>query len=421
MDITLKKHQEILRFITCGSVDDGKSTLIGRLLFDSKAVLADQWAAITATSTRRGLSQADLSLLTDGLQAEREQGITIDVAYRYFSTPARRFIIADTPGHAQYTRNMVTGASTADLAILLLDVRKGVMEQTRRHAHIVRLLGIRSVVAAVNKMDMVDYQEAAFDQVKKDFMAFAGPLGFHNIQVIPMSALEGDGVVERGERMPWYKGPPLLEILETVPLDEAPLSSPFRYPVQGVMRLPKEEVEDRRGFSGRIETGSVTVGDEVVVLPAGRSTRVASIRVFEGDLPRARAGQSVMLTLEDQIDISRGDMIASAQQPPRLEKSFEALLCWFSTTPYDASRRLLVQQTTRCVPGKLEQVHDRLDVNTSISMAHPDTVEMNDIVRVTLRVQHPLALDAYADNRATGSFIIIDALTHDTVAAGMIC
>lgn len=412
---------EILRFITCGSVDDGKSTLIGRLLVDSKAVLADQWQAIEATSQRRGFQQTDLSLLTDGLQSEREQGITIDVAYRYFSTPKRRFIIADTPGHAQYTRNMVTGASTADLAILLLDVKKGVMEQTRRHAHIVRLLGIRRVVVAVNKMDLVDYREADFLRVTEAFETFAEPLGFREIDLLPISAMNGDGVVYPGGHMNWFQGPTLMDILEHTPLDEIALEAPFRYPVQSVNRLSPVGAEERRGALGRVESGQIGVGDAVVVLPAGRPSRIASIETWEGSLAQARAGQSVTLTLEDQIDFARGDMIASVTQPPRLEKTFEALLCWFSTMPFDPARRLILQHTTRSTPVKVDRLLERLDVRTSQVEKQPAGAAMNDLVRVALRTQHPLALDTYEANRACGSFIVMDAVTHDTVAAGMIC
>ncbi|MBW8073234.1 MAG: GTP-binding protein [Ferrovum sp.] len=420
MENKLKNCQELLRFITCGSVDDGKSTLIGRLLLDSRSVLADQWAAIEATSTRRGQAQVDLSLLTDGLQAEREQGITIDVAYRYFSTPARRFIIADTPGHAQYTRNMVTGASTADLAILLLDARKGVVEQTRRHAQIVRLLGIRKVVIAVNKMDLVAYGQEAFERVKQEFLNFAEPLDFRDIVFIPLSALNGDGVVLHGEHMPWYTGPTLLELLETVVLDEEILNSSFRFPIQLVTRLSEENGEERRGAQGRVESGTVAVGDEVLLLPSGRTSRVSAIETYAGRISQARAGQSITLVLADQIDMSRGDMIASVAHPPRTGKNFEALVCWFSHTPYDPARRLLIQQTTRCIQGKIETVSARLDIQTSQLIPSPAQVAMNDLVHMGFKVQQPLAFDRYEDNRTTGSFILIDALTHDTVAAGMI-
>ncbi|MDE2212063.1 MAG: sulfate adenylyltransferase [Betaproteobacteria bacterium] len=413
-------HAELLRFITCGSVDDGKSTVIGRLLYDSKAIFEDQLAAIAATSQRRGLSQADLALLTDGLQAEREQGITIDVAYRYFSTPARRFIIADTPGHEQYTRNMVTGASTADLAVILVDARRGVLPQTRRHAHLVRLLGISQVVLAVNKMDLAGYDEVVFSRVRDDFLAFADPLGFSEIVPVPMSALEGDMVVERGEGLSWYKGPTLLQVLERAPVDAALVHAPFRFPVQRVERLGEEDDGvERRGFQGRIESGTIAVGDSVVILPAGVSSIVASIQTYDGPLRDARAGQSVTLTLADQVDISRGDTIAASECPPRCEKSFEALVCWFSATPFDPARRLLLRHGTRTVRAKVDAVACKLDVNTSAQVPAPSQVVMNDIVRATFRVQQPLAFDAYETNRPNGSFILIDEVTNDTVAAGM--
>ncbi len=413
-------HTELLRFITCGSVDDGKSTVIGRLLYDSKAIFEDQLAAITATSQRRGLSETDLALLTDGLQAEREQGITIDVAYRYFSTPVRRFIIADTPGHEQYTRNMVTGASTADLAIILMDVRKGVLPQTRRHTHLVRLLGIPRVVVAVNKMDLVQYQASAFEKVRDEFIAFAGSLGFEEIIPVPMSALHGDMVVERGSGLPWYTGPTLLQVLERAPVDEALVHAPFRFPVQLVQRPGDGEHEARRGYQGRIASGSIAVGESVTVLPAGIVTTIAGIHTFDGPLQDARAGQSVTLTLSDQVDISRGDMIASASLPPRSEKSFEALLCWFSTTPLDVNRRFLVRQGTRTVQGKIGTVAYKLDVNTSEHVPAPAQVAMNDIVKATFKVQHPVAVDSYGSNRPNGCFILIDEVSNDTVAAGML-
>ncbi|MDE2260782.1 MAG: GTP-binding protein [Betaproteobacteria bacterium] len=413
-------HTELLRFITCGSVDDGKSTVIGRLLFDSKAIFADQLAAITATSKRRGLSEADLALLTDGLQAEREQGITIDVAYRYFSTPMRRFIIADTPGHEQYTRNMVTGASTADLAIILMDVRKGVLSQTRRHAHLVRLLGIRRVVVAINKMDLVDYDKQAFQRVCDEFMAFATPLGFETITPVPMSALHGDMVVERGTGLPWYSGKTLLQALESTPVDEEVVHAPFRFPVQLVNRLRVAAGDEERGYLGRIESGTIAVGDEVVVLPAGVHTTVSAILTYDGPLRDARAGQSVTLTLKDPVDVSRGDMIAGRVSAPRCDKSFDALMCWFSATPLDPSRRFLVRHTTRTVQGKVGAVAYKLDVNTSAQVPAPAQVVMNDIVKATLRVQQPIVCDSYATNRPNGSFILIDEVTNDTIAAGMI-
>ncbi len=413
-------HTELLRFITCGSVDDGKSTLIGRLLFDSKSIFEDQLAAITATSQRRGLSEADLALLTDGLQAEREQGITIDVAYRYFSTPQRRFIIADTPGHEQYPRNMVTGASTADLAIILMDVRKGVLVQTRRHTHLVRLLGISRIVVAINKMDLEAFDQKAFERLRDHFLAFATPLGFEENVVVPMSALQGQMVVDRGEAMPWYHGPTLLQVLEHVPVDEGIVHAPFRFPVQAVQRQPVTAVEERRAYLGRIESGTLALGDEVTVLPAGVHTRIAGIHTFDGALQDARAGQSVTLTLEDQVDVSRGDMIVSRARAPRCAKEFEALLCWFSAAPLDLARRLLIRQGTRTVAGKVVTVAYRLDVNCSSQVPVAGQVVMNDIVKVLLRVQHPLAFDAYEQNRPTGSFILIDEVSNDTLAAGMI-
>ncbi len=410
---------ELLRFITCGSVDDGKSTVIGRLLYDSKAIFEDQLAAIAATSRRRGLSEADLALLTDGLQAEREQGITIDVAYRYFSTPARRFIIADTPGHEQYTRNMVTGASTADLAVILLDARKGVLPQTRRHAHLVRLLGIPRVVLAVNKMDLAGYEESVFNALRDDFLSFAGPLGFEEIIPVPMSALQGDMVVERGEGLSWYRGRTLLEVLEQAPVDGGVAHAPFRFPVQRVERLGEAGGVERRGYQGRIESGTIAVGESVVVLPAGVPSTVASIQTYDGALRDARAGQSVTLTLADQVDISRGDMIAASGRPPRTAKTFEALVCWFSASPFDPSRRLLVRHGTRTVQGKVSEVAYKLDVNTSAHVPAPEQVAMNDIVRAAFKVQQPLAFDPYAENRPNGCFILIDEVTNDTVAAGM--
>ncbi len=412
-------HTELLRFITCGSVDDGKSTVIGRLLFDSKAIFDDQLAAITATSKRRGLSEADLALLTDGLQAEREQGITIDVAYRFFATRRRAFIVADTPGHEQYTRNMVTGASTADLAIILMDARKGMLPQTRRHAHLVRLLGIRRVVLAINKMDLVDYDQATFERLCDAFLDFAAPLGFDAVIPVPMSALHGDMVVERGTGLHWYLGKTLLQVLESVPSDEEVAHAPLRFPVQLVQRLRAGTADERRGYLGRIESGTLAVGDEVVVLPAGITSAISSILTYDGPLPDARAGQSVTLTLQDEVDISRGDMIASRAEPPRCEKSFDALMCWFSATPLDPARRVLIRHGTRTVQGKVGAVAYKLDVNTSEQVPAPDHVSMNDIVKAQFRVQQPLAYDSYASNRPNGSFILIDEVSNDTIAAGM--
>ncbi len=410
---------QLLRFITAGSVDDGKSTVIGRLLFDSKAIFDDQLAAITATSKRRGLSEADLALLTDGLQAAREQGITIDVAYRYFSTPVRRFIIADTPGHEQYTRNMVTAASTANLVVILIDARKGVLVQTRRHTYLASLVGVPHVVLAVNKMDMVDYSQARFERLRDAFLDFAAPLGFDDVIPVPMSALHGDMVVERGTGLHWYLGKTLLQVLESVPSDEEVAHAPLRFPVQLVQRLRAGTADERRGYLGRIESGTLAVGDEVVVLPAGITSAISSILTYDGPLPDARAGQSVTLTLQDEVDISRGDMIASRAAPPRCEKSFDALMCWFSATPLDPARRVLIRHGTRTVQGKVGAVAYKLDVNTSEQVPAPDHVSMNDIVKAQFRVQQPLAYDSYASNRPNGSFILIDEVSNDTIAAGM--
>ncbi|MDE2422898.1 MAG: sulfate adenylyltransferase subunit CysN [Betaproteobacteria bacterium] len=415
-----QQHTELLRFITCGSVDDGKSTLIGRLLFDSKAIFEDQLAAISATSQRRGMSETDLALLTDGLQAEREQGITIDVAYRYFSTPKRRFIIADTPGHEQYTRNMVTGASTADVAIILMDVRKGVLTQTRRHTHIVRLLGIRQIILAINKMDLVDFDEQTFNQVHQEFLTFANALGFDDIIAVPMSALQGDMVVDRGTSMPWYQGHTLIDVLESVKVDENIQHAPFRFPVQLVHRVRNSgELNERRLYLGRVESGHVSVGDEVVVLPAGVNTTVASIDTYDGALKSATAGQSVTITLSEQVDISRGDMIAQKSHSPRTEKSFSALICWLSNAELDVSKRLLLRHGTQTVAAKIAALEYKLDINHSIHVP-TEKMAMNDIVKVLVRVQQPINIDNYESNRPNGSFIIIDELTNDTVAAGMV-
>ena len=413
---------QLLRFITAGSVDDGKSTLIGRLLHDSKSIFEDQLTAIAKTSERRGMAAVDLSLLTDGLQAEREQGITIDVAYRYFATPKRKFIIGDTPGHEQYTRNMVKAASTANLAIILIDARKGVLTQTRRHAYLASLLGVPHVVLAVNKMDLVEYSKQRFEEIVGEFKRFAAQLDLHDVHTIPLSALEGDNVVERSEMMDWYIGPPLLELLETLPIEHDLNTTDFRFPVQWVCRPQTAEHHDFRGYAGRIEAGEVSAGDAVTVLPAGKSTRVARIHTSDGDLETARAPQSVTLVLEDEIDISRGDMLVrteNTENAPRVEKAFEAMLCWLSETPLEKSRKYLVKHTTRSARCLIGSIAHRVDVNTLERLA-VDTLVMNDIARVALKVQQPLVFDAYETGRATGSFIVIDEVSNDTVAAGMI-
>lgn len=409
----------LLRFITAGSVDDGKSTLIGRLLHDSKSIFEDQLTSITNTTRKRGAEGVDLSLLTDGLQAEREQGITIDVAYRYFATPKRKFIIADTPGHEQYTRNMVTGASTANLAIILIDARKGVLTQSRRHAYLASLVGIPHLVVAVNKMDLVDYSQAVFEKICSDFNAFSDKLKLQNIVYIPMSALNGDMVVERGDHLDWYQGSTLMDLLETVSIEDDINREDFRFPVQWVCRPQTKELHDFRGYMGRIESGAVRTGDAVTVLPSGLSSRIKEILVYEGPVTEAFAPQSVTLTIEDHVDISRGDMLVKTGATPQVTKAFDAMLCWLSEQPLDPSRKYLIKQTTRIVKAVIGRIDYRVDVNT-LSEEAASALKMNDIARVGLKVQQPLICDNYARNRATGCFIVIDESTNNTVAAGMI-
>jgi len=412
-------NTQLLRFITAGSVDDGKSTLIGRLLHDSKSIFEDQFSAISKTSEKRGMAAVDLSLLTDGLQAEREQGITIDVAYRYFATPKRKFIIGDTPGHEQYTRNMVTAASTANLVVILIDARKGVLTQTRRHTYLASLVGIPHVVLAVNKMDMVDYSQERFDEIVTEYRKFAEPLGIDNPVCIPLSALKGDMVVDRGDKLDWYQGPALLEYLENVEIDHDVNTTEFRFPVQWVCRPQIEEYHDFRGYMGRIEAGEVSVGDEITILPSGRTTKVKEIVTYDGKLQIAYAPTSVTLTLEDEIDISRGDMFVSTNSQPRVAKEFRAKLCWLAEEPLDKSRKYLVKHTTRTAKCLFSSLEHRIDVNTL--ELHPiEKIAMNDIAQVIIKTQQPLAIDSYDNDRATGSFIVIDEATNNTVAAGMI-
>ena len=416
---------DLLRFITAGSVDDGKSTLIGRLLYDSKGIFEDQLSAVADASQRRGRGELDLSLLTDGLQAEREQGITIDVAYRYFATPARKFIVADSPGHEQYTRNMVTGASTADVAIILLDARKGVLTQTRRHTYLASLLGIRHLVFAINKMDLVGYSADVYQRIAQEAQQFAARLGARDTHVIPVSALLGDNIVERGKDMPWYLGPPLLKLLEEIPVARDFTDLPFRYPVQGVARPTGADLDpkwhDFRGYTGRIESGRIRLGEEVLVLPAGRRSRVTDIFTLDGSLEEAVAPQSLTLQLADQIDVSRGDLIVRADETaPQVASEFVADLCWLAEPPLDPSRRYLVKHTTRQVKAKITAIDYRVDVNTLAHHDAPENLRLNEIGRVRLKVQQPLVLDAYRDDRATGAFILIDESSNNTVAAGMV-
>jgi sulfate adenylyltransferase subunit 1 len=406
----------VLRFLTAGSVDDGKSTLIGRLLYDTKAILADQLSAIERTSQKRGTA-LDLSLLTDGLVAEREQGITIDVAYRYFATALRKFIIADAPGHEQYTRNMVTAASTAQLAVLLVDARHGVMTQTRRHATLAHLLGIPHLIVCVNKMDLLGYDESAFAGIVSDFSAFADRTGIENVRFVPMSALAGDMVVDRGKNLDWYAGPTLLQILETVDVEQRLAEAPFRFPVQYVSR-PTAAL--RRGYMGRIESGSVAIGDEVVVLPSGVSSRVREIRQYDGTQPRAGLHAAVTIVLDDAIDVSRGDMLVHRSASPNSRRDLDATLCWLSETPLDSRRKYLVRHTTREVRARVDSIDHLWNVATQTREPAPDSLRMNDIGRVGLTLAQPVFADRYSDNRATGSFIMIDEVTNNTVAAGLI-
>ncbi len=411
---------ELLRFITAGSVDDGKSTLIGRLLYDSKSIFEDQLSSITNTSHKRGMKDVDLSLLTDGLQAEREQGITIDVAYRYFATPKRKFIIADTPGHEQYTRNMVTGASTANLAIILIDARKGVLTQSRRHAYLASLMGIPHLVVAINKMDLVDYSSDVVKEISQEFAEFAAKLGLDNIVYIPMSALNGDMVVERGDNLSWYKGSTLMEVLENTPIDNDINLEDFRFPVQLVCRPKTKEFHDFRGYMGRIESGQITVGDKVTVFPSGLSSRIKEIVTYNGLLDNAIAPQSVTLTIEDHLDISRGDMLVKTENTPRVSKKINTILCWLSETALDPKRKYLLKHSARIVKAGVSKIDYRVDINT-LNHETVDTLKMNDIGCVELNVQQPLACDDYQKNHATGSFIVIDEASNNTVAAGMIC
>ena len=412
----------LLRFLTCGSVDDGKSTLIGRLLFDSKTILADTLNAMEKTSAKRGMTAVDLSLLTDGLQAEREQGITIDVAYRYFSTGTRKYIIADAPGHEQYTRNMVTAASTANLAIILVDARKGVQTQTRRHSYLASLVGIPHLLVAVNKMDLVDYDQAVFEKIKADYLAFAEKLGIKDLRFIPLSALNGDMVVDRGERLGWYNGPTLMNILETTPAAHTEKAEDFRFPVQFVCR-PQDSanpaLHDYRGFMGRVESGEIAVGDAVTVLPSGLTSTVKAIEIGGEQIARAVHEQSVSILLADEIDISRGDMIIKTAEQPLTTKQVDATVCWLSETPMSPARTYLLRHTSREVKAKIAKIDYRLDVNT-LEQESTATLAMNDIAQLTLKLAQPIFADAYDKNRSTGAFIIIDESTNNTVGAGMI-
>jgi len=411
---------ELARLVTAGSVDDGKSTLIGRLLFDTKQILADQLEHIEDASRRRGHDYVDLALLTDGLRAEREQGITIDVAYRSFVTPRRRFQLADAPGHVQYTRNMVTGASTADVAVILVDARKGVVEQTRRHSYIASMLAIPHIAFAVNKMDLVDYSEDRYDAISRGLDELASRLGLHDVVVVPVSALRGDNVVERTDAMAWYAGPTLLEHLESVELTGDRNRDDRRFGVQWVIRPMAEDHHDFRGYGGRIDSGVWKAGDEVVVLPSGARSRVASVETADGPLDAAVPGQSVTIRLDDDIDVSRGDMLADPVCAPVSATELVARVCWMSERPLDPRATLAIKQTTRTSRARVSELCSVVDIETLDDRPSPDRLELNDLGVVRLRLSEPLAVDLYAHNRATGGFILIDEATNDTVGAGMV-
>ncbi len=423
------KERGLLRFITAGSVDDGKSTLIGRLLFDSKGIFADQLDAMSRAKHKRTAGNSiDLSLLTDGLEAEREQGITIDVAYRYFATPKRKFIIADTPGHEQYTRNMVTGASTADAVIILIDVSKvkfnndgsvDLLIQTKRHSTIANLLQIEHVIVAVNKMDLIAYDQTKYDRIVAAYQQFAAQLGLRDITPIPLSALAGDNVVEKGDNLDWYTGPTLITLLESLSVYDASHDEPLRFPVQLVARHNGHEANDFRGYMGRIEAGKVSVGDKLVIQPSGQTGTVKEILTLGNSLQTAVVGQSITLLLNEHLDISRGDMLAHADRPATLVSQIEADVCWLSEEPLDFKRKYLLKHTTRQIAARVTAIESLLDINTQQTRT-ASALQLNDIARVKIAVQQPLAADNYSAIRSTGAFILIDQVTHQTVAAGMI-
>lgn len=412
---------ELLRFTTAGSVDDGKSTLIGRLLYDSKAIFEDQMEAVERASKKiGGQTEVNLALLTDGLRAEREQGITIDVAYRYFATPKRKFIIADTPGHIQYTRNMVTGASTANLAVILVDARHGIVEQTSRHSFIASLLKIPHIIYCINKMDLVGYSQEVFDKIRSDLKAFSSKLEVNDISYIPISALHGDNVVERSENMPWYEGSTLLYSLENVHIASDQNHVDCRFPVQYVIRPQRDEYHDYRGYAGRISGGVFKKGDEVAVLPSGFTSRIKSIDTMDGEAKEAFPPMSVTLTLEDDIDISRGDMIVRIGNQPEVEQDVDVMLCWMNQKPLQIGGKYALKHTTRDARCIIKEMKYKVDINTLHRIEDDKTAKMNDIVRVLIRTTVPLFTDKYSRNRNTGSLILIDEATNETVAAGMV-
>jgi len=414
------KHSELLRFTTAGSVDDGKSTLIGRLLFDSKSIFEDQLESVRETSARRGEEGVNLALLTDGLKSEREQGITIDVAYRYFATPRRKFIIADTPGHIQYTRNMVTGASTANVALILIDARKGVLEQTRRHSFIASLLQIPHLVVCVNKMDLVDYSKERYEEIKDEFEKFSYKLDVKDVHFIPISALKGDNVVDRSEKMPWYDGTTLLYYLENVHIGSDHNFIDSRFPVQYVIRPNTDEYHDYRGYAGRIAGGVIKKGDDVMLLPSGFTSKIKQIDSYEGELEEAYPPMSVTLQLEDDLDLSRGDMIVRENNHPEVGQDLEVMVCWFNDRPMRLRGKYTLMHTTKEVRCIIKDIRYKLDINSLHRLQDDKEINMNDICRVTMRTTKPLFYDAYRKNRITGSIILIDEATNETVGAGMI-
>jgi sulfate adenylyltransferase subunit 1 len=413
-------NNQLLRFTTAGSVDDGKSTLIGRLLYDSKSIFEDQLEAIEATSKRKGHTGVDLALFTDGLRDEREQGITIDVAYRYFTTPKRKFIIADTPGHIQYTRNMVTGASTANAAIVLIDARHGVIEQTKRHAFIASLLQIPHIIVCVNKMDLVDFSETVFNDIVNQFEQFSSKLFVKDVQFIPISALDGDNVVNRSERMNWFQGAPLLHVLETLHISSDINKIDARFPVQTVLRPQRKGFIDYRGYAGRIAGGIYRVGDAITVLPSGFESKIKSINSGETEIEEAFAPMSISMTLEDDIDIGRGDMIVKSNNQPELKQEFDVMLCWFNNTTARHNAKYTIMHTSNQQKAIIKEVVYKIDINTYSRLKEDKQLNMNDIARVTVKCTQRLMLDTYRDNRMTGSIILVDDATNETVAAGMI-
>jgi sulfate adenylyltransferase subunit 1 len=413
-------NMELLRFTTAGSVDDGKSTLIGRLLYDSKSIFEDQVAQIEQTSKKKGLEHVDLSLFTDGLKDEREQGITIDVAYRYFATPKRKFIIADTPGHVQYTRNMVTGASTANLALILVDARNGVIEQTKRHTFIASLLQIPHMFVCINKMDLVDYSHEAYDKVVKEYTDFAAKLNVKDVRFVPMSALHGDNVVSRGENMPWYEGGTLLHNLETVHISSDHNLRDCRFPVQTVIRPHSDEYHDFRGYAGRVAGGVFKKGDSVVALPSGLESKIAAIHTMTGELQEAFPPQSVTITLNDDIDISRGDVLVRSENRPEGKQDLDVMLCWLNANPPRPRAKYVIKHTTAEARAMITDIQYKMDINTLHRMEEDKDIKMNDIARVKIRSTKPLFIDDYNINRVTGSIILVDEATNETVAAGMI-